>query len=629
MTEGAGDLDCETLVRGLRPVDPQPSPDGRRIAYGVTSGFSTPDARPLRSIWLTDLEGNAEPLTDDSGAAVFPRWSPDGGSLALVSSHGSPGRMTLRLFDLATRETRPLGTLESSIESIRWSPSGDSLLVLAEDVELLGADSDPRVRRSSDPAAPLRRLFRVEVASGETKEVGPDGLTVWEYDWDGERTAVASVSEDPTEGGWYGARLARLDLAERSVTTIYAPDWQISYPRLSPDGDSVVFLEGLSSEHDSLVGTVKLLGVEAGGEPVVIAPELEASSLQWRDASRLWFTARHGMASSCGSLALDGTVQQLWRGQGAFGPQPRLASDSEGRRLVAISESLYDPPEVSVLDVENPETGWRRLTTHGRELAGLPLPEAERFSWTARDGLELEGLLVRPRNGGPAPPLVVFLHGGPTATWSYAFPCGFRHAALLADAGYAVLLSNPRGSTGRGQEFVQAIVGDLGGAELDDHLAAVDACVEARVCDPERVGIIGASHGGFMAAWAVTQTHRFRASIALACVSDYLSVHYTCTIAGLDDVLFTGPDPIADYVAASPVAHARNARTPTLILHGEDDPYCPVSQAEELYGALVAAGVETELVIYPREPHGWIELEHQLDLWRRVRDWFDRHLKDE
>ena len=132
-----------------------------------------------------------------------------------------------------------------------------------------------------------------------------------------------------------------------------------------------------------------------------------------------------------------------------------------------------------------------------------------------------------------------------------------------------------------------------------------------------------------MAAWAVTQTHRFRASIALACVSDYLSVHYTCTIAGLDDVLFTGPDPIADYVAASPVAHARNARTPTLILHGEDDPYCPVSQAEELYGALVAAGVETELVIYPREPHGWIELEHQLDLWRRVRDWFDRHLKDE
>ncbi len=609
----------------LRPADPVQSPDGRWIAFSVAAGFSTPGRGPQRRLWLVEPGGDAAPLTDSAVAAALPRWAPDGSILAFASSDGDRGRMALRLLDPVDRDPRPLGEVPGSVQDIRWAGSGEALLVLAAGDPSAGADNDPHVRRSADPLGPWRRLYRVELATGVTAEVGPEGLTVWEFDWHGDEV-VAVLADDPTESGWYGAFLGRLDVATRSATSLSAPRWQIACPRLSARGGRVAFLEGICSDRGSLVGTVMVIDVEAA-EARVVAPELDVTSIEWCTESSLWFTARHGLEAACGVLTVDGAVEQLWRGKGTFGGSPGLSADRDQRRLVAIRETLHDPPEVAALELRRPEAGWRPLTSVNRGLAGLALPPAERIVWDAPDGLEIEGLLVRPRDTGEEPlPLVAFIHGGPSASWSYAFPSGFWHAALLADAGYAVLLPNPRGSTGRGQEFARAVVGDLGGAELGDTLAGVESCVARGIGDGDRVGIIGASHGGFMAAWAVTQTHRFRASVALACVSDYLSAHYTANIPALDDILFGGAEPFPAYLERSPAAHARTCTTPTLILHGELDAYCPVSQAQELYGALVEAGVETELVVYPREGHGWIELDHQLDLWDRVREWFDRHL---
>jgi dipeptidyl aminopeptidase/acylaminoacyl peptidase len=190
------------------------------------------------------------------------------------------------------------------------------------------------------------------------------------------------------------------------------------------------------------------------------------------------------------------------------------------------------------------------------------------------------------------------------------------------------LLANPRGSVGRGQEFARANFGDMGGADLQDILAGVDALVRDGIADDGRVAITGGSYGGFMSAWAVTQTDRFAAAIPCAVVTNWLSFHLTTNI-GRWDRLYMDADPFdasGEYPKRSPVYHAHNCKTPTLILHGENDLCTPLTQAAEFYNALVEAGCETELVAYPREGHGWLEREHQIDSWQRTRDWLARHL---
>ncbi len=250
----------------------------------------------------------------------------------------------------------------------------------------------------------------------------------------------------------------------------------------------------------------------------------------------------------------------------------------------------------------------------------------ERRLWHC-DEHEIEGLLLRPAGADGPLPLIVWVHGGPTGAHAIEYPT--LHDAALLDAGYAVLLPNPRGSSGRGQPFARANIGDMGGGDLRDILAGVDAMVAAGVADPDRIGIAGGSYGGFMAAWAVTQTDRFRASIPFAAVTDWLSFHNTTNIGRFDE-LFLAADPYeagGEYFHRSPVVHARAVKTPTLVMHGELDLCVPVSQGIEFHQALAEAGVETELVIYPREGHGWREREHQLDGCRRMVEWFNQHLR--
>jgi dipeptidyl aminopeptidase/acylaminoacyl peptidase len=291
-----------------------------------------------------------------------------------------------------------------------------------------------------------------------------------------------------------------------------------------------------------------------------------------------------------------------------------------------VLDSPDAPPEVVVLDGDGP----RPITSLNEEgAAGISRPDWSRFAWEGEDGLEIEGLLALPPDRGSEPlPLVVLVHGGPTSCWTWEFAPYRGLTNLLADAGYGVLMPNPRGSAGRGQEFARANLGDMGGGDLRDILAGVDALVEAGIADDERVAVLGGSYGGFMSCWAITQTDRFAAAIPQAVVSDWTSFHLTTNI-GQFDVLFLDSDPYdpaGEYPRRSPVMHARTCRTPTLIMHGAEDLCTPVGQAQELYNALVEGGCEAELVVYPREGHGWLEREHQFDAWERIHAWLDRHL---
>lgn len=451
---------------------------------------------------------------------------------------------------------------------------------------------DPVVIR---PSRAWRRLHLVDVGTGAAARSGPPDRHVWELDWDGEGCAAAVLSDVASENAWYGARIGLVDLRSGAVRDLHVPQWQLACPRLSPSGAHVAFVEGLGTDRGSVAGTARVVGVD-GGAARDVAPELDVTWLAWRDEATLWFAGQRGLRSMCGYAGLDGTVEELWSGNAVL---RGVAAQPARRGLVAVRESADEPPEVAVLDAGS-GARWRPLTALNRGLRDHDLPPgATGLAVRRRPGDRGAGRAPARRPAGPLP-LVVVVHGGPAARWAYGFPAGARHVPMLAHAGYAVLLPNPRGSTGRGQGFARAVIGDLGGGELRDVLAGVDACVAAGIADPRRLAIMGASHGGFLAAWAVTRTRRFRAAVALACLSDYLSCHHTSEIGALDEILFAGAGPAA-WVERSPVTHARACTTPTLILHGAQDPVCPPGQARELYQALVEAGAETELVVYPRE----------------------------
>ena len=625
---------AERLLDLLHPSQPAFSPDGVRVAFSVQEAFSRPDEGVLSRICAAQADGSgARQATRGPRADTSPRWSPDGRTLAFLSDRDHAGRAAVHLLDDDAGEARPIGSLEGSAEDVRFAPDGSRLLVLAADPgsDRAGADSatridagngDPRVTR---PAEHWRRLYIVDVATGETTPVGPAGLNIWEFDWRGGEIA-AVVSDDPSESGWYRARLVAVDLATGSARTIHEPAMQIAYPTLSPDGSTVAFVEGFCSDRGILLGETTIVPAR-GGEARVLAPEIDVGCLAWRDEHTLWFAAARGLAHAVGTIDLDGNAEVIWDGDESIisGWVPVVSPSPDGRRLAAAHSTWASAPELRALDLADPASGWRALSQLNPEAPAVDGACARR-AWTS-DELEIEGLLLTPSGTGASPlPLVVWVHGGPTDSYACSHPDP-RLAGMLA-AGYAILLPNPRGSSGRGQAFARANLGDMGGGDLRDILAGVDALAAEGVTDGDRVAIVGTSYGGFMSAWAIGQTDRFRASVPMAAVTNWLSFHNTTNIGRFDELFLDADpyDPAGDYFSRSPIAHVRRIRTPTLVMHGELDLCVPLSQGQELYQALAAEGVETELVVYAREGHGWREHAHILDGIERMRAWLDRHL---
>jgi dipeptidyl aminopeptidase/acylaminoacyl peptidase len=275
----------------------------------------------------------------------------------------------------------------------------------------------------------------------------------------------------------------------------------------------------------------------------------------------------------------------------------------------------------------------RRLSDHHRALEGVALGNVEDFFFEAPDGSRLDGILVRPTGASDAGPwpTVVVPHGGPynrSGRELHVRPGDW--AQWLASGGYAVLMPNYRGGIGRGQVFAAQVRGDMGGAEWLDVLAAVDTAVERGIADPNRLGIGGWSQGGFLSAWAVTQTRRFKAAVVGGGPTDWTMLSATSDLPSFESALTGGAawDATTRRLAdgRSPLVHAGSITTPLLILHGQEDKRVPLHQAVALHRALRNRGVPVELVTYPREPHAVHERRHQADILRRVRAWYDRWL---
>jgi dipeptidyl aminopeptidase/acylaminoacyl peptidase len=625
-------------------TDPAPSPDGRRIAFTGTK-LDRLEGSPLSRVCVTEAgAGGFEEVTGGPNDDRLPQWSPDGTRLAFLSDRAERERYQLYLLD-ATRlgEAMAIPSVPGTVEYHAWSPDGAFVVlgVAGLGADKAGAEGSGTIRGPEDdlpswiPAVDAgadehkwRRAWVVDVAARTGRPLSREGLNVWEASWCGPDQLGAIVSDTPGEDAWYSAPLALIDVESGKERVLYRSERQLGVPAASPDGRRLAVIQAPCSDRGIIAGDVLLVDVEGGQVTPVDTRGVDVTFLEWRGAERLFFIGERRLSTVAGELdARTGDVTELWSSSESSGRwQPVARPVGSGSAFTLVLESYERPPEVAVVEGGEPRTVTSFAhpgTDHLREVGG----RLEEVSWTAPDGLEIDGYLAMPPGPGPHP-LLLWVHGGPVSSYRNLWGMRLGYTPLLVSRGYAVFHPNPRGSTGRGRAFVEMVFGDMGGADVGDALAGVDALVERGVADPDRIGVFGGSYGGFMTAWLVTRTDRFAAAVAVSPVTNWYSQHYTSNIGHFDRIFLADPPnrPDGEYFRRSPVMFADRVRTPVLQTAGANDRCTPPGQAVEFHQALLEHGVESELVLYPEEGHGVRTFPAEIDLVTRMVGWFERHM---
>jgi len=484
-----------------------------------------------------------------------------------------------------------------------------------------------------DTAIHNQRIAVVDIHGG-MRQVSPPDLHIYDFDWSpDDKTLVATAAPGPGDNNWWIAQIYTIDVQKGDATSIYKPRLQVAVPRWSPDGKSIAFIEGLMSDEGFHGGD--LFTMSADGRGVTnrsSSRKASVNSFFWQAPDRILLVEYVGGGSAISELSLaNNSAQTLWKGSEgihAFGNFPDVALSKDGNFSAVVRSTYNSPPEIFA----GPISEWHQLTNNN---AGLQANwgKAESIEWT-NEGSKIQGWLVPPAKieAGKKYPMVVLIHGGPSSLTTSEWPASFGMAraiiAALSTRGYYVLLPNPRGSYGQGEDFTRANVKDFGGGDLRDDLAGVDAAIKKYPIDPNRLGVSGWSYGGFMTMWTVTQTDRFRAAVAGAGIANWQS-YYGQNLIGQWMVPFFGASVYDDpevYAKSSPIRFIKNVRTPTLMIVGERDAECPSSQSYEFWHALKTLSVPTKLIIYSGEGHMFIEPKHQVDRLEQTVAWFDTYL---
>ena len=612
------------------------SPDGAHVAWVQSTAATTAKQTHLREVTgsapatMVNLE-NAGDRTDSD-----PVWSPDSKTLALFSTAGEKDQVQLWTVNADGAAPKKQTHLKGYAARPRWSHDGKQIAFLY--IENSGGGGPlfaaPATTGVIDTAIHNQRIAILELATGKLRQVSPSELHIYDYDWSPDDKAfVTTAAPGPGDNNWWIAQLYAIDIAKGSATSIYKPSLQVAVPRWSLDGKSVAFIEGLMSDEGQHGGDLYTISAN-GGDVVNRTKERKSSvsSLFWQK-DRILFTEYVGGGSAISELTVaNNSVRTIWKsaeGIHAFGNFPNFSVSADGKSAAAVRDTYETPPEIWA----GPVGDWRQLTTNNSGQTP-DWGKLESVEWT-NDGLNIQGWLLPPKQVQPGKkyPMVVLIHGGPSSVTTSAWPAAFGMSravvAVLAARGYYVLLPNPRGSYGQGEEFTRANVKDFGGGDLRDILAGADAAIAHYPIDPARLGVIGWSYGGFMTMWTVTQTNRFRAAVAGAGIANWQS-YYGQNLIDQWMIPFFGAsvyDDPAVYQKSSPIHFIKNVKTPTLVVVGERDAECPSPQSYEFWHASKALNVPTQLVVYPGEGHLFVKPENQTDRLDRTVDWFDKYLK--
>lgn len=631
-------LGYEEIVDRLIPSEPRISPDGTLVAFTVGTRSKKGD-HPERAIWLSR---RGEPASRFSGGESHDhdiRWSPDGTRLLFLSNRKDKEKDGIYLVPVDGGEAQRLGELEGSLSSPEWSPDGSTIAVLRTDED----SEDEQKRKKEEKDDPIvfeedahnARLWLIDVESGKARCLTFGKRSIWSFAWtpDGTKIALVTTPLNAINTIFQKTQLWQMP-AGRGIATLIGEFMPIPGSPVVRDVDGEIVVALAASDHrndpSSSVWTIPL----AGGKAVNLLPGYMGvvQALIPDPTSKdglivLIVEGTHGRVYklSAGGGALVPIMPNSLVANGTILSAPTIAND--GKTQACVWSSSDQPEEIHRIDADGQSTV---LTSFGNAFTDRLAP-GEVVQWTSSDGVTVEGVLIHPRDyeEGKRYPLLVQIHGGPSWQWEDRANLNWHDwGQMLASRGYAVLLPNPRGSTGYGSDFEKLLQDDVGGGESRDLVTGAEAMVERGVADPDRLAIGGWSWGGYLTAWTITQTRMFKAAIMGAGLANLISDHGAGDIPEANTAFYPGhPYTHWDlYAERSPLRAVTNVTTPTLILHGDSDARVSPTQGLEYYRALQVLGVPVRFVRYPREGHGIQERNHQLDLMRRIVDWLEKHV---
>jgi dipeptidyl aminopeptidase/acylaminoacyl peptidase len=636
-----GGISIEQVMQLQTVTTAELSPDGRQVAYTVTRmrGADEAPGGAYTELWVVPAAGGApRAVMTAPRTASAPKWSPDGRWLAFTARLEANPQSQVYALPAGGGDPRPLTNSPTGVMSYAWSPTADRVAYTALEPE--APDLVQRRQRGFDMVvygehARHTRLWVQPVGGGQPTAVTPNSLTVRDFAWapDGNGFAVQITAGATVDDDMMERRLMTVAATGGTPSLLIPTPGKLASMAWSPDGTQLAFLAA-TTRNDPLAQSVYV--VQRDGRGLRLLTEgLEASvdNVGWMDARTIWFQGSMGTKTVLNRVpAAGGPIQRIAGGGAEVFTAPSF--DQQKQAFVVAASTAQHPAEIFRGEVR---TGaLTRVTRHNDWLSTVALGRQETIEWIGPDSLRIEGVLVYPvgYREGVRYPLAILPHGGPEGVdldgWTTR---SLYPAQWLAGMSYAVLLPNYRASAGRGVAFSKADHRDLGGKEFDDVLAGIDHLAERGIVDADRVGISGTSYGGFFAGWAATRhTERFKAAAFFAGISNWTSftgttdIPHEMSLVHWDLYWFDNP---GQYWDRSPLAYINQANTPTLVATGGADERVHPAQAMEFHQALRLKGVPTELVIYPRQPHGLRDRAHQVDFMERLGRWFDRYLKGE